>query len=331
MLLALVCLGIGAFVGQVLVFGLGFALEFGLGFRELTETAVADWLNDLLTLDAGRPLDLAITLGSLAVMVPSALLGYRLAGLRPAGLISSVRARLRWRWLWACLPWGFLTILVALGIGLALDLAAGERLAPVWTPWPTLAASLVVIVLLVPFQAAAEEYVFRGVLVQALGSWLPQRAWAGVIVVLVPTGLFVLGHGYGLWGLADVGAFGLAAMWLVLRTGGLEAAIALHVANNVTIFAVQATGLFGPTTQDPDGGSLLGVLLTVVTSIGYCWVVEVLARRSGIARTSPWPQRRAGSGLPVPVPGAVRVLGSGWAAGSGSGSGSGRASSSGWM
>lgn len=46
--------------------------------------------------------------------------------------------------------------------------------------------------------------------------------------------LFALAHGgQDLWLFADRLMFGLAASWLVWRTGGLEAAIALHVANNL--------------------------------------------------------------------------------------------------
>ncbi|MDF2498717.1 MAG: family intrarane metalloprotease protein, partial [Arthrobacter koreensis] len=59
---------------------------------------------------------------------------------------------------------------------------------------------LLVAVAVVPFQAAAEEYAFRGLLMQVIGSWLRHPAFA----ILLPVPLFVLGHGYGLVGQIDV-------------------------------------------------------------------------------------------------------------------------------
>jgi hypothetical protein len=47
----------------------------------------------------------------------------------------------------------------------------------------------VVILLLVPLQAAAEEYIFRGYLMQSIGRWLRHPAFA----ILLPVPLFVLG------------------------------------------------------------------------------------------------------------------------------------------
>ncbi|WP_454301970.1 CPBP family intramembrane glutamic endopeptidase [Salana multivorans] len=167
-----------------------------------------------------------------------------------------------------------------------------------------------------PFQAAAEEYAFRGIMVQAIGSWLPRRWWTRIVVVLVTTGLFVSGHMYELWGLLDVGIFGLGALWVTLRTGGLEAAIALHVVNNVTVFAMLASGVWGTTTQATDGGSLIGVILSAITTIGYCAAVELTARRWQLQRTSPWPEVGSTQAPDVPMPEA-RVLGAAELAGVG--------------
>lgn len=302
MLLALVAAG-GLFVAlQTLVFGVGLMLSVLRGDVQLTDAGLFDWLNRLVTLDAARPLDLAITLLSLGVIIPSVYLGLRIVGFVPTGHVASVAYRLRWGWLRRCALVAGATIVVSLGGSLLLSLAFGEELTPAWTPWPTLVASVLVVVLLVPFQAAAEEYAFRGLLVQALGSWLPRRWWSRVLVVAIPTALFVAGHVYDPWGLADVGTFALAAMWLTLRTGGLEAAIALHVANNVGIFLMLASGVLGSTAQSDEGGSLTGVLITAITSFLYCWVVEVLANRTGLQRRSPWPEHGATPPLPVPVP-----------------------------
>ena len=87
-----------------------------------------------------------------------------------------------------------------------------------------------------PFQAAGEEYVFRGYLLQAIGS-LVDRAWWKWVAIVVTALLFA-------WRTAcrtsplffDRFMFGVIAGWLAIRTGGLEAGIALHVLNNYLAF-----------------------------------------------------------------------------------------------
>jgi membrane protease YdiL (CAAX protease family) len=105
-------------------------------------------------------------------------------------------------------------------------------------PQEGLLGFLVVILLTSPIQAVAEEIFFRGYLLQALGS-LVAKPWFGVIVSAL---VFALLHGtQNLPLFVDRFVFGLLAALLVWRTGGLEAAIAAHVINN--IFAYLVAGL----------------------------------------------------------------------------------------
>ena len=93
------------------------------------------------------------------------------------------------------------------------------------------------IVLLTPFQAAGEEYLFRGYLTQAFGGLFHR-------VVVSPSScppfLFGLAHGLGqsIPVFFDRFAFGLVAGVLVVLTGGLEAGIAMHVLNNWLAFGL---------------------------------------------------------------------------------------------
>jgi len=145
--------------------------------------------------------------------------------------LSSVQPGLRWRYLLLC---GAAAVLV-LGSVLAVTSTVGPGLA--WAPQPQLAGFLVVIVLTSPLQAAAEEYLFRGYLLQAMGS-LAATPWFGVVASAV---LFAALHGsQNLPLFLDRLAFGLLAAVLVWRTGGLEAAIAAHVANNVLAYGSAA-------------------------------------------------------------------------------------------
>ena len=88
-----------------------------------------------------------------------------------------------------------------------------------------------------PLPAAAEEYFFRGYLMQSLGSMI-RSPWFGI---LTSAAVFTLFHGLQSPALIlDRFAFGVLAGWLVVRTGGLEAGIAAHVANNVSSFGLAA-------------------------------------------------------------------------------------------
>ncbi|GAA2803779.1 CPBP family intramembrane glutamic endopeptidase [Nonomuraea dietziae] len=117
-------------------------------------------------------------------------------------------------------------------------MATGENTSELlgWKGWSGFLPALVVIVLLVPFQAAAEEYIFRGWLLQAFGAYI-RSPWPGI--VLGSAGFAAL-HAYTDWGILDVFSFGVLMGWLAVRTGGLEAPIAMHVVNNTLAFAISA-------------------------------------------------------------------------------------------
>lgn len=156
---------------------------------------------------------------------------------RRPGTLSSVAGRLRWPWLLSCLG----VALVAMVLGqvtqaVALTLSGQSADMFGWAGWSVFLPALVVLVVLVPFQAAAEEYVFRGWFVQAVGAHVRNPAWS----ILLGSALFMSLHGYSWAGLVDVFGFGVVMGFLTVRTGGLEAGIALHVLNNMVAFGVSA-------------------------------------------------------------------------------------------
>ncbi|MCY7325053.1 MAG: CPBP family intramembrane metalloprotease [Microbacteriaceae bacterium] len=258
--------------------------------------------NDLLTLgeiDLSDPITFAFAVGSIALLLPAVILATLIMGPRPLGLLSSVAGRLRWGWLARCIPTALLVYGVVFGLSfLVIDpLSGAGPLSPVITSttWVLIALALV----LTPLQATAEEYVFRGYLMQTIGGWLKHPAWA----ILLPVPLFAIGHNYDVWGLLDVSIFGVTAAWLTWRTGGLEAAIVAHVINNTTLFVLGAVGL---ADLNADTGSPIGLLVTVVIMVAYSALVVRVANRSGLVTTRtvlpPEP-------VPVPVP---ATDGAGW-------------------
>lgn len=213
----------------------------------------------------------------IALLIPISMALTRWVSGRHPKWLASVQPGMRWRYL-----------LVCLGIA-AVVLNAGVLLRRIGTPWEPapqaqLALWLALVVLTSPFQAAAEEYFFRGFLLQCLGSLSASR-WAGVVGSAF---IFALMHGtQNLPLFADRFGFGLMAGWLVLRTGGLEASIACHVANNV--FAFGWASFFGGiaaarTTQAVGWGAAVADLAGfAVFALCAAW----LAGRMNLARLTP--------------------------------------------
>lgn len=232
--------------------------------------------------DLADPIMLTILLGSIALMLPAYLAASRIVNGRRVGHISSAAGRLRWRWMLLCTAIAVVVYAIVQGLSLLLPPAwsggsgGGEVLSP--SDNPALLWSLLAIVLVIPVQAAAEEYVFRGYLMQAIGRWLRHPLWA----MLLPVPLFVLGHLYDVAGQISVGVFAVAAGWLTWRTGGLEAAIAVHVVNNLTVALL---GLAGLVDVNDSGSSIVGLVVSTVMIVGYVAAIEWVFPKRNLPRT----------------------------------------------
>jgi hypothetical protein len=162
-----------------------------------------------------------LAIGS-SILVVAGLL--RLLHRRRATWMWSVSPGVRWRFLLAC----FLAGLVVL-IGMQFLISG----VPALKPQPDIVAFVVAILVTSPIQAAAEEVLFRGYVMQALGLvW--RREWFAVVGSAL---LFALFHGtQNLPLFFHRFFFGLIMGALVWRTGGLEASIGAHIANNLGAF-----------------------------------------------------------------------------------------------
>lgn len=215
----------------------------------------------------------------LILMIPVLFAASRIVEGRGVGFLASVAGRLRWGWLVRC-------TLLALGLyavyyagSFALGAISGEQISGD-ASHPGIPLMLLLVIVLIPFQAAAEEYVFRGYLMQLIGGWLRHPAFA----IVLPAPLFVLGHGYDIWGGLSVGAFAIVAGWLSWRTGGLEAAIGMHIMNNVLIFVL---GAFSLVDANATSGTPVDLISSVVVMVVYALIVDRWARGSGLARIAP--------------------------------------------
>jgi membrane protease YdiL (CAAX protease family) len=187
--------------------------------------------------DADGPWSLLSLNLVLAALIPAAALASLVAHRLRPGWLGSVVPRLRWR---LFLPFGAIALAgtllgVALSLLVPVDEASATEVGVVtFGQWASIA---VVVLLTTPLQAAGEEYAFRGYLLQAIGAWV-RAPWVGIAITSF---LFALAHGGQNPALfTDRFLFGVLAGWTVWRTGGLEAAIALHGVNNAVAFLISA-------------------------------------------------------------------------------------------
>ena len=187
---------------------------------------------------------------------------------RAPGWTCSVEGRLRPGLLGCCLVIGFVVLNAVYLLGGA-DRSGGS--GPPEHAW----IWVLLVLLTSPLQAAGEEFLFRGYVQQAVGA-LTGRTWAAVGASAL---VFALMHGTQNAALfIDRLGFGLVAGAVVVATGGLEASIAVHAANNVSSFCyavaagtVSQTRLIDESTWSTTAPNLVAYAL--------CGALAVLAAR----------------------------------------------------
>ncbi len=232
---------------------------------------------------------------SLIVFIPASGLSIWIVhGIRPR-FLSSVAGGIRWRWLLRSV--GVILPLWALYAGLAA--LAGPPTSPRPDHWVAL---LVIVLLMTPLQAAGEEYFFRGWIMQNVGAWFARPIVGLVASLIVSAAAFSAAHlSPDPWILGTIACLGLAAGIATWRTGGLEAAVAIHAVNNVVTYVVVM--IFGGWSQafvrpQTTGTPMMLVMAAAVSGIALALVLWQ-AKRAGL---QPYYQPPAAPQGPRPVP-----------------------------
>ncbi|UMG93086.1 CPBP family intramembrane glutamic endopeptidase [Nocardioides sp. TF02-7] len=233
--------------------------------------------------DPLTPPGLALVCLSLAAAVPVTIVVTRLAHEVPGRWLVSVAGRVRWAWLLTCAGLALVALVAAVALSLALPETGGtpiEGAGDVATG--QVVAFAVLVVTLIPLQAAG-----GGVRVPRLPDAVARRRAARgraapAVAVAVPALLFAVAHGsQDLPVFFDRFAFGVVAGVLALVTGGLEAAVAMHVLNNWGFFGlVLAFGDIRDALVTPEG-TWWSIPVTLTQSLAYLGLVLLVARRRG--------------------------------------------------
>lgn len=194
--------------------------------------------------------------------------------------LVSVVGRMRWRWTAQATLWLLPLWVLYLGGAWLVDGAT------VGTPHAQIVAMIAITLLTTPLQAAGEEFFFRGALTQAIGAWFACPWLALLVPMVITTGGFAAAHGSSdIWIILTLSPMGIAGSWLAWRTGGIEAAIVLHVVHNVlvTLSGILLGGLESSYVTQETTGDPVTALISIVAMAIATVLLDWRAQRTGIA------------------------------------------------
>lgn len=262
-------------IATFMVLSLALSLLWALLDPSLLETS-----GDPDEVDLIAPVPMLVGNLMLAALIPATLVATRVGHWRPLGKIWSVTGRIRWRWLGRA---ALVTTILWGGWLVAMWFVDGAQTGPRPPHWQWL---LVITLLTTPLQAAGEEVAFRGGLMQGVGAWIKQPVVALVVTMALSAALFALAHtSLDPWILLDLGTMAVACCYLTWRTGGLEAAIVLHVVNNLVLIVMLTLlgGLEDAYVTEATTSTLGAAGLSALSTLIMMGILLWLARRSGIA------------------------------------------------
>ncbi|WP_422116293.1 CAAX protease [Brachybacterium sp. UNK5269] len=274
--------------------------------------------------DPTSPLDVVLALVMGAMWLPAGIIGVRVGGWRPLGTAWSVAARLRRERLGALAGGGAAMAIVVVAVAAIAGALAGTdgAAAPGAASAPQLLLVTLLLLGLAPLQAAGLELALRGVVMQALGSWLRSP----LLPILAATAVALIGRELSVPVALPALALALAAAVLAWKSGGLELPIVLTATVTLASHLVSALGAgtaagagaaalnagaaapgtsaaaLAATAAEAGAASLAGgiggaVALLLLTAV----MVVLISRREGVALREPV-GRPAAELAPEPVP-----------------------------
>ncbi len=227
----------------VIIFSMIFSAAFlGIGYLlsggdTMTFQQSQDRDNPLFYQGAG----LIMGLGSVAVMIPALALAALIVRDRPFSSYSSSRGGFNWGAYFKYLVVSFIVLgILIVPLTIFFPDGSGDGI----NKFSIL--GIAALAILVFFQGAAEEYIYRGLIMQAVGSWtnLP------VVAIVVSSLIFAFSHSYSPLGIAAVFIDGMTLAYIAWRTRGLEVSCAVHGAHNFIVLLLSGLGMASSGSAD---------------------------------------------------------------------------------
>ena len=215
------------------------------------------------TMDVSSGPGILLNLGSLAVAIPLLALTALIVRDRPFSSYSSARGG----WDWSVFGRMMLLALLVCGVpNLVWILLDHGPLNNQFT-----IATFLLLTVMGPLQCIAEEYMFRGLLMQTFGGWFR----IPVIAVVLQALIFMAMHPYNLTGKLTILATGCMMGLMAWISRGIEASSAIHIVNNMVAFYADGLGLGAIGSEV----SSLDLVVTLIIDAVYVAVLLFLRKK----------------------------------------------------
>ena len=189
---------------------------------------------------------------SVIVMIPALYIATKIVRDRPFSSYASSRGGWNFKLYLKALIIPFIALMVFQGIDVVINGADGTYHFSILF----LIASLI----LVPLQCTAEEFVYRGLIMQTFGSWFK----IPVLAIVLQAIIFSVSHGYNSLGLVEVFVSGLIFGFLTWKTNGIEVSSAMHTANNFSISLFIMFGLRSATSAPQFNDVVISIVFDII-------------------------------------------------------------------
>ena len=207
-----------------------------------------------------------VSLGTVAVMMPALWLTAVIVRDRPFSSYSSARGGWSSKVFWNTFPIAFICISIPIAVK---DIFFEHDISDFQMKFTWF--SFLVVTILGPLQCIAEEYAFRGLLMQTFGSWfrLP------VIAVILQTVIFAAMHPYDMIGKIGILVSGLVFAVSAWIGRGIEVSSAYHICNNMTIFYLQGMNLSTISTES----KISDLIFEICTGAAFIALIYIASKR----------------------------------------------------
>ena len=198
---------------------------------------------------------------SIAIFIPILYIASKVVRDRPFSSYSSSRGGWNWKIYLKCLviPFAIYLAFNVISIFLGNESGGSSQVSLM---------AMILSLILIPAQCIAEEHMFRGLLMQTLGSWFK----IPVLAIIIQAVIFAVVHSYNNIGVISVFVSGLVYGWLSWRTNGLEAVSAMHSINNLMAFYVVALGISSISSNVSYWNLAIIVIIDLISAIAVYYI-----------------------------------------------------------
>lgn len=227
----LVTIILSAVIFFILTFVLG--AIFQLAFGDIS-AGLSDSYESLNTLGPASLFSYMI----LVIAIPAIYLASRIVKDRPFSSYASSLGGWRWKLYFKCMA---VPLVIYVLFNIASSLTDGsainiQQISPLM---------FIAFAITIPLQCIAEEYLFRGLIMQSFGSWFN----IPILAIIIQALAFGATHSYNSIGVVTIILGGVVYGLLAWKTNGIEASSALHTINNLTVFITIYLGLARTSTN----------------------------------------------------------------------------------